>query len=478
MDALSNYLNSLGNSGDESTAPVAIIKDPSMQSMMAYNDAFRRCTTSIEGFRSLSKDFAQMKCLRDAVATSGLSKSLAAYMNNDGNFQAVVPSFPSTESLNDLGYRANDPRMTKVLANIDTTLSNETLATKEGMKDIVMRLQTVLDATAQVVEEREDRAEAVADAIDEMAEGIEVDMATAVTSIPADKFKEILEELILVASEFADVPDFASEDGIEAVKAKVDKAVEKLASFIGLKAGDVVSLDPSAIAEDYVASESTLEDLGYTADVVAGILRQVATLVDAVENILDQKDAIVEAITSQVCADEAPAEQQEEPEEGGDDENEDDGADPVGTDDETEGTPSTEDADEEEEPSEGDDEPEEGENEEEEGTDEPEDENEEEEQEEDTAMDSCDLICSYITVLMAVVDASMAAVATISSVGSVYLNEIQASQSSDEETEEEEEEQSEDEPTGDDETTGEDEDETPSEEGLSAIGDWLGDSIN
>jgi hypothetical protein len=417
MDQLAQFLNSLVTT--DPADQVAHVKNPSMQTMVRYHKAVTGMTYAVENLKHLRKDLKDLHRLNNIVQTTGLPKALAAFVNHNGSIQNIVKTFPATESLDDLGYRSNDVRSKRVVAGIEHILATESLATTEGMRDVIMRLKTVLDVTQDVVDEREDRAEAVADTIDGMSEDAVVDMSQSVTALSAEQFKEVLEALLLAVSDLSDVPDFDTEEGVSTVTEKVNGTVDKLKTIVGLKAGDVVSVNPAGVAEGYTATEGTLESLGYTADVVASLLRQVASLVDAVENILDQKDAIVESLISSFCGEVTNKG------ENGDSTNLDDDTSVPADPPENGGEPATEEDDpadeEEEEDTSSDDD---------DGTDPA---GEEEDPEDEDTPSNCDIACSYITVLTASVDASMALVAEISSIGALFLEGATAADPEDEE---------------------------------------------
>lgn len=266
-------------------------------------------------------DYGQVRRLRSVMATDGVSRSLMNFVNHDGVASKFISGLPAVESLDMIALTPDDRRCQRALEGLDAALETEQTVTSQDVSEVVSRTIGALKALSEKLDPYESRAEALADAISGVEISDELLGNTSLVALSADACKSVMEILITVASSTSTAPDFSDMTAEKAAELETELAavVESMCAFTGLQMDDMtVTIDPSLIADENKAVEGTLKSLGYTPATTEALLRQLGTLIDALENTADQCEAIekgfLTAITGELTkpeaapADPAPAE--------------------------------------------------------------------------------------------------------------------------------------------------------------------------
>lgn len=297
---------------DTAEATTKAKKALTMASMSAMVNLFHMriaLERSIAVAQQHGADIKQVKDLREVAGTEGFSRGLVAFADKAGSASQLFQDFPSVESLDVVAMPTDDARTVRALAGLDQVLSMEAEVAMADAAAVAPGTVALLKAFLEDLEMREDLGEDLAEAMKDKEVSDEVMGATTVIAISAADEKSRLELLAKVAAGMSTPVVFKdlTEEAAEALSADLANAVEALAPFTGLEKGENgISIDTAKIAEQFVANAGTLSDKGYTPASLEGLLRLMLSVIDSLENVRDNFDAIKDGYMSIVPAEEEP----------------------------------------------------------------------------------------------------------------------------------------------------------------------------
>lgn len=265
-------------------------------------NASNRTRLGANTIHGLSDHYGNVRKLVAVAKTDGISRSLIRFLNfNKTLTNAGATGVPAVESLDLVTADRHDYRTTRLIASLESDI----LANEE--ETVADALNEVAEDTAESVDAAGDTAEKLEDAIDDVKEEVaDVVISDVVTStvtvkaINADARRRTIEALTGVVSNLC-APDLTdlSDEKLDLLRKTINDIVEAIGPFTGLVYVDgVVSVDPSAVESQYIANDGTLDDLGYTQDVVDHLLGEAKNLVTAIKELSDKSGEIKEGIAT------------------------------------------------------------------------------------------------------------------------------------------------------------------------------------
>lgn len=268
-----------------------------------YNAAVTTLSASSEirsmclNMQGIHDALSAVKSIHRHVSTEGWSRPIAALAAGMGLYDAI-PLLPSAESLSFVPDRESKKA-------IRGTTALEGLAGQEEAT-VTAFIAEVAAALAQAIDGMQRQVDESRDALTDQKETIEgaepPDALLTQTSLLTMSATGLSKALGQLTEAFADmeVPEYnASSADLSSVREIVSSMVEKLAPFTGAQFNAetcLITVTPTSVDEDYVATEGTLSDKGYTGELTSGILTRALELLDAVAQFTAKKSAIIEAL--------------------------------------------------------------------------------------------------------------------------------------------------------------------------------------
>lgn len=268
-----------------------------LASSTALMTAVQRINVRVTTLRQQQDSLRDLRRAHAVISREGYGHALAAFLHTK-DFQRIAPNFPAVETLGAVSVPPRDRRVQAGLSRLRALMAREELLVADQVSDAAAAISDALSAAAEQAESYKELIERLESRLSSGTVSDEALESTTVTAIGADMRDDILGHMIDLAKAI-DIPSYDETD--EALPEKIEGHLAAMITAVGPSTGAVVdgftvTVDPARIGEEYIPTEGTLAEKGYTVEKVRALLDRTEELISALQDLASKRDAMVDKL--------------------------------------------------------------------------------------------------------------------------------------------------------------------------------------
>lgn len=218
-----------------------------------FHKTITRLTERTNLYLARRKDISNLRTLKMAIESYGLSSSLVGFVGSDGNINRLLNSFPATEDLDNIPLPADHPVVEEVTAEIEAVSDKEEEIVVQYLEESADDLTTIF---THLSEQLPNFRDCLNNLTDELSNAVATD--ATVTIVPFGREQERLDTLSEIIAAF-EIPEINEDSDAQAIAETIAQIVEKLNSVIKVELVDgQLKVDPTV--ELFELEEVTVAD--------------------------------------------------------------------------------------------------------------------------------------------------------------------------------------------------------------------------